>query len=148
MVVAIVFGGVNSTNSSRYSSAFLLTQVGIFAITYSGVCAHGNNKWYFGLFWLVEAINAVLGFKIIHEIFLDVFRPYHSLKDLGTPVFKWAGLVMLLVSVVVAASNSFDQDPVVHAVLTLQRSVRLVQFGLILFLDPVFALSWEFRASR
>ncbi|MGC2151751.1 MAG: hypothetical protein WA618_06885, partial [Terriglobales bacterium] len=81
-----------------------------------------------------QAFNAILSFKIIHEIFLDVFRPYHSLKDLGTPVFKWAGLVMLLVSVVVAASNSFNQDPVAHAVITLQRSVRLVQFGLILFL--------------
>src|ERR1700676_772523 len=41
---------------------------------------------------------------------------------------------MLLVSVVVAFSNSFDHSPLVHAVTTLQRSVRIVQFGLILFL--------------
>jgi len=111
---------------------FLLTQIGVFAITYS---VYGlNSLWYFWLYWSSQAFNAILSFKIIHEIFLDVFRPYHSLKDLGTPVFKWAGLVMLLVSVVVAASNSFNQDPVAHAVITLQRSVRLVQFGLILFL--------------
>ncbi len=115
--------------------AFLLTQVGIFVITYPIYKIFGiSTTWYFGLYWLSQALNAVLCFKIIHEVFLDVFRPYHSLKDLGTPVFKWAGLVMLLVSVVVAASNSGDQDPVVHAVVTLQRSVRLVQFGLILFL--------------
>ncbi len=111
---------------------YLLTQIGVFAITYS---VYGlNGLWYFWLYWGTMALNAVLSFKIIHEIFLDVFRPYHSLKDLGTPVFKWAGLVMLLVSVVVAASNSFEQDPIAHAVLTLQRSVRLVQVGLILFL--------------
>ncbi|MGA9555755.1 MAG: hypothetical protein WBR11_02800 [Terriglobales bacterium] len=111
---------------------FLLTQIGVFAITYS---VYGlNSLLYFWLYWSSQAFNAILSFKIIHEIFLDVFRPYHSLKDLGTPVFKWAGLVMLLVSVVVAASNSFNQDPVAHAVITLQRSVRLVQFGLILFL--------------
>jgi hypothetical protein len=111
---------------------FLLTQIGVFAITYS---VYGlNSLWYFWLYWGSQAFNAILSFKIIHEVFLDVFRPYHSLKDLGTPVFKWAGLVMLLVSVVVAASNSFNQDPVAHAVITLQRSVRLVQFGLILFL--------------
>ena len=116
-------------------TAFLLTQIGIFAITYPVYAIYGiSNKWYFGLFWLSQALNAVLNFKIIHEVFLDVFRPYHALKDLGTPVFKWAGLVMLLVAVVVAASNSNDQDPVTHAVLTLQRSVRLIQFGLILFL--------------
>jgi len=115
--------------------AFLLTQVAIFVITYPIYSIYGiSTVWYFGLYWLSQALNAVLCFKIIHEVFLDVFRPYHALKDLGTPVFKWAGLVMLLVSVVVAASNSVDQEPVVHAVLTMQRSVRLVQFGLILFL--------------
>jgi len=41
---------------------------------------------------------------------------------------------MLLVSVVVAFSNSASQDPLVQAVTTLQRSVRMVQCGLILFL--------------
>ncbi len=112
---------------------FLLAQVAIFAAIFPLWLA-GNHKMYFGLFWLGEAVNAVLGFKVIHEIFLDVFRPYHTLKDLGTLLFKWAGVVMLLVSVVVAFSNSFDQSPLVQAVTTLQRSVRIVQFGLILFL--------------
>lgn len=118
--------------------SFLLAQLVIFAGTYPLYRANNHNYkwyfWYFWVFWSGEAVNAVLGFKIIHEIFLDVFRPYHALKDLGTPVFKWAGVVMLLVSVVVAASNSFSQDPIVHAVTTLERSVCMVQFGLILFL--------------
>ena len=65
-----------------------------------------------------EALNAFFGFKVIHEIFLNVFRPYQYLKDLGTLLFKWAGVVLLLVSVVVAFSNSFDQSPLVHAVTT------------------------------
>jgi hypothetical protein len=71
---------------------------------------------------------------VIHEIFLDVFRPYHTLKDLGTLLFKWAGVVLLLLSLVVAFSNSLDRDPLVHALATLQRSVGVVQLGLILFL--------------
>lgn len=103
--------------------------------------SNGSSNWfagyytlYFGLFWLGEAINAVLGFKVIHEIFLDVFRPYHTLKDLGTLLFRWAGIVMLLVSVVVAFANSYEQSPLVHAITTLHRSVRIVQVGLILFL--------------
>jgi len=112
---------------------FLLVQVTNFAITFPLWLA-GSQKVYFGLFWLGEAVNAVLGFKVIHEIFLDVFRPYHTLKDLGTLLFKWAGVVMLLVSVVVAFSNSLDESPLVHALTTLQRSVRIVQLGLILFL--------------
>jgi hypothetical protein len=110
---------------------FMLVQVAIFAISFP---LYANRGVYFWVYWCGELVNAVLAFKVIHEIFLDVFRPYHALKDLGTPVFKWAGVVMLLVSVVVAASNSFGQDPIIHAVTTLERSVRLVQFGLILFL--------------
>jgi hypothetical protein len=113
--------------------SFLVVQVAFFAVTYP-LYRDATYKWYFWFYWLGEAVNAVLGFKVIHEIFLDVFRPYHALKDLGTPVFKWAGVVMLLVSVVVAASNTYSQDPIVHAVTTLERSVCMVQFGLILFL--------------
>src|SRR6202049_1960783 len=112
---------------------FLLAQVLNFSVIFPLWLA-GNYVLYFIPFWLGEAINAVLGFKVIHEIFIDVFRPYHTLKDLGTLLFKWAGVVMLLVSVVVAFSNSFDESPLIHALSTLQRSVRVVQFGLILFL--------------
>lgn len=112
---------------------FLLAQVVIFALIFPSWIL-GNYEFYFDSFWICEAINACLGFKVIHEIFLDVFRPYHTLKDLGTLLFKWAGLVMLLVSVVVAFSNSFDHSPLIHAITTLQRSVRIVQVGLILFL--------------
>lgn len=112
--------------------SYLLVQVAFFAVTYPFY--ERSRFWYFWLFWFGQGLNALLGFKVIHEIFLDVFRPYRALQDLGTPVFKWAGAVMLLVSVVVAASNSFSHSPLIHAVTTMQRSVRTVQFGLILFM--------------
>jgi hypothetical protein len=112
---------------------FLVTQVVNFAVIYP-LYRTGDYDLYFWPFWTGEAVNAFLGFKVIHEIFLDVFRPFHTLKDLGTLLFKWAGVVMLLVSVVVAFSNSLDQSPLIHALTTLQRSVRMVQLGLILFL--------------
>jgi hypothetical protein len=112
---------------------FVIVQIANFAVIFPLWRTH-NYGLYFYPFWIGEAINAVLGFKVIHEIFLNVFRPYHTLKDLGTLLFKWAGVVMLMVSVVVAFSNSYDQSPLVHAVTTLQRSVRIVQLGLILFM--------------
>jgi hypothetical protein len=110
---------------------YLICQIAIFAAIFP---FRNHYAWFFWIYWIGATINAVLGFKIIHEVFLDVFRRYHTLKDLGTVVFKWAGVVMLLVSVVVAFSNSNDHDPLIHAVTTLQRSVRMVQFGLVLFL--------------
>jgi len=93
-----------------------------------------KSQWFFYSYWVGAAVSALLSFRVIHEIFLDVFRPYDMLKDLGTVLFKWTGVVMLLVSVVVAFSNSAQSDPLVQAVTTLQRSVRMVQCGLILFL--------------
>lgn len=112
--------------------AYVVSLIAIFAMTYP-ILRLGNYEWYFWVFWSGAAISAILGFKVIHEIFIDVFRPYQQLKDLGTVVFKWAFVVMLLVSVVVAFSDS-HRGPVVHAVRTLENSVRFVQFGLILFL--------------
>src|SRR2546421_2261728 len=84
---------------------YLLAQIGIFAITFP-LRATSKFEWFFYAYWAGAAVSALLGFRVIHEIFLDVFRPYHMLRDLGTVLFKWAGLVMLLVSVVVAFSSS------------------------------------------
>jgi len=111
---------------------YLLAQIGIFVVTFP---AYGrNNALYFWGYWLGKVLNSLLSFIVIHDIFLDVFSPYHALKDLGTMVFKWAGFVMLLVAVVVAASSSSSQDPLIHAALTLERCIGLVQVGLVLFL--------------
>ncbi len=112
---------------------YILAQIGIFAITFPLRSAE-NYEWFFYTYWAGAAVSALLSFRVIHEVFLDVFRPYHTLKDLGTVLFKWAGVVMMLVSVVVAFSSSAQGDPLVQAVTTLQRSVRMVQCGLILFL--------------
>ncbi len=112
---------------------YVLAQLGIFAITFPLRSAH-NYELFFYAYWLGAAVSALLSFKVIHEIFLDVFRPYHMLKDLGTVLFKWTGLVMLLVSVIVAFSNTTHSDPLAQAITLLQRSVRMVQCGLILFL--------------
>ena len=102
---------------------------------------------YFWLYWACSAVNLVLGFMVIYEIFLDVFRPYHTLKDLGSVLFKWAALVMSLVGFVVAASSPIgDQGPIVQAVITVTRCVRVAQVGLILFLlvfSRYLGVSWK-----
>ena len=64
-----------------------------------------------------------------------MLRPYPNLKDLGTLLFKWAALVMFLVAMVVtAASQSGTETPLGQAVIIVQRCVRVIQCGLILFL--------------
>jgi hypothetical protein len=116
--------------------SYIAFQIAAFAVTLP--LRMQGPRFYTGFFyvyWATTAISVVIGFGVIHEVFQDVFRPYHTLRDLGSVLFKWAGLVMLMVALVVAAStSSTTEDPLVAGITTLQRSVRVVQCGLVLFL--------------
>jgi hypothetical protein len=113
---------------------YVVFQILVFAITFP---LHSVRFYivFFYVYWATTAVSVILGFRVIHEVFLDVFRPYHTLRDLGSVLFKWAGLVMLMVAGVVAASTaSGTGDPLGTGIMTLQSSVRVVQCGLVLFL--------------
>jgi len=126
--------------------AYVVFQVLNFVILFP-IFRSGNTVAYFYAYWISAAISLAIVFKVIHEIFLDVFRPYHTLKDLGTVLFKWAALVMLLVAMVVtAASQSGGDAPLTQAVIIGQRCIRVVQCGLILFLlvfSKYLGVSWR-----
>src|SRR5215471_4670552 len=131
----------------NYFFAYIVTQILSFIVVFSTYW-HNYNA-YFYLSWFSNAVSAVLGFKVIHEVFLDVFRPFHTLRDLGTVLFKWAGLVMLLVAIVVAFSSPSSsplQSPLTQAILTTERCVRVIQCGLVLFLlvfSRYLGISWR-----
>jgi len=125
--------------------AYLVFQVVSFAVLFP-IHEYGSYTSYFYTFWVIATVSLAIGFKVIHEIFLDVFRPYHTLKDLGTVLFKWAALVMVFVALVVAVASPGGQSPIVLAVITMQRCVRVIQCGLILFLlvfSRYLAVSWK-----
>src|SRR5438270_3182919 len=131
--------------------AYIVSQILIFSVLFPIYRAE-SYELYFYVYWTTTSVSVALGFKVIHEIFLDIFRPYHTLKDLGSVLFKWAGLVMLLVAGVMSASSRVganDPDPLVQAILTLQRSVRVVQCGLVFFLlvfSKYLGISWRQRS--
>lgn len=127
---------------------YILWQIANFLILFP-LCKMGPAYYdaYFYVSWLSAAVSLGLGFKVIHEVVLNVFQPYHALKDLSTILFRWAALVMLLVALVVAASNAGSNiSPITQAVVTAQRCVRVVQCGLILFLlvfSKYLGISWR-----
>ena len=126
--------------------AYILCQVLIFATVFP-IFLKGSYEHFFYVYWICTGLSLAIGFKVIHEIFLDVFRPYHTLQDLGSVLFKWSALVMLLVaSIVAAASPANEQGALVQAILTVQRCVRVTQVGLILFLlvfSRYLGVSWR-----
>ncbi len=72
---------------------------------------------------------------MIHEVFLDVFRPYHTLRDLGLSPVQVGGPGHADGR---GCGGGFEsvrwRFPDRAAIMTLQRSVRVVQCGLMLFL--------------
>jgi hypothetical protein len=131
--IAIVMFRRGRYRQFKYFFAYIVAQILAFAVVFPTYRYAPTACIY--LSWFSTAISVALGFKVIHEAFLDAFRPFHTLRDLGTVLFKWAGLVMLLVAGVVSVStNSSDSAPWVEAILTAQRCVRIIQVGMVLFL--------------
>jgi hypothetical protein len=117
----------------RFFFGYILTQIVSFGIVFPAYWRGSASAFY--LYWLTNAVSVAFGFGVIHEVFVDVFRSFHTLRDLGSVLFKWAGLVMLLVAGVVSVStNSSTVAPWMQAIITTQRCVRMVQVGMVLFL--------------
>src|ERR1700733_5606448 len=132
-VIAIAMLRRGQYREFKYFFAYVVTQIVSFTVVFSTYRNYPPALFYVS--WISTAISVALGFKVIHEAFLDVFRPFHTLRDLGTVLFKWAGLVMLLVAGVVSVSaNSSDTAPWIQAIVTAQRCVRIIQVGMVLFL--------------
>jgi len=132
--------------------AYLLTQIAFVAFLfpfYNFASDHVFYRYWTFLNWGASFVGFSLAFKVLHEIFMDVFRPYHSMKDLGTILFRWGALVMLLVGVVVAASTRADVPLVDQALVAVQRCVRLAQMGMVLFLIAFashLGIRWKHRS--
>src|SRR5712672_3675649 len=132
-VIAIAMFRCAQHRAFKFFFAYIITQIMSFAVVFSTFKYYNPATFYVS--WISTAVSVALGFMVIHEAFLDVFRPFHTLRDLGTVLFKWAGLVMLLVAGVVSVSNnSSDMLPWMLAITTTQRCVRIIQVGMVLFL--------------
>ena len=132
-VIAIAMFRRGQHRIFKFFFAYIVAQILSFAVVFP--MYRYNYSACFYLYWFTTAISVALGFQVIHEAFLDVFRPFHTLRDLGTVLFKWAGLVMLLVAGVVSVSTSSSNTaPWMQAIMTAQRCVRIIQVGMVLFL--------------
>src|ERR1700678_1330570 len=118
----------------KFFFVYIVAQVLIFSLIFPSYIKH--NYWaFFYLYWFSNAVSAVLGFQVIHEVFLDVFRPFHTLRDLGTVLFRWVAFVMIMAAGVVAVStDSKETLPWMQALLPSQRISHIVQVVIVLLL--------------
>lgn len=90
---------------------------------------------YFWSYWVVSFISVMLGFFVMREVFVNLLRPYDSLRELGDVLFRWAAVVLIMVAIVSAASGTLPGvSRTTVAILALERGVRVMQCGLVLFM--------------
>jgi hypothetical protein len=100
-----------------------------------GVWRFGGYSMYYYAFWAVNATSVLLAFIVMHEVFVDAFRPYEALRDLGGMLFRWSGLILLMLAGLSAfVSKTTDVSIMYDSLVALQRSVLVMQCGLVLFL--------------
>jgi hypothetical protein len=126
--------------------AYILFQVVQFAILFP-IYRWGSSTNYFYAYWISAILCWIFGFKIIHEVFSDVFRPFPALKNVGTVMFRWAALVAAGWAFLLVVSTSGGPDaPLVAGMIALEKCVRFVQCALILFLllfSRSLGVSWR-----
>jgi hypothetical protein len=96
---------------------------------------HLSYSGYFYSYWTMSIIGSVLGLAVMHEVFSNIFKAYDSLQDLAMVLFRWAAVVLVLVAIVMGASSGHvEGSRLLSTILALERSVRVMQCSMVLFL--------------
>jgi hypothetical protein len=90
---------------------------------------------YFEAYWTGNAVSVILAVIVMDEILHKLFKEYGGAQNLGAMIFRWTcGLLLVLAIVNALSSQQGNSDRVVAAVLSFDRSVRLMQCGLVCLL--------------
>jgi hypothetical protein len=102
---------------------------------------------YFYLYWTLSFVYMALEFGIMYEILVNALKPYSALIDLGKMLFRWAAAFLLFAAVLTAlATAGSHASRLVAAVTLIERSMRLMQCGLLLLFfvfERRLGLSWR-----
>jgi len=90
---------------------------------------------YFDVYWALNAVSVFLALAVMDEIWRQLFNNYAGFQRLGTLLFRWACVLLFLIAVLVAFSTRHtNADRVITAVFTFDRTMRLMQCGLVFLL--------------
>src|ERR1700735_3963586 len=99
------------------------------------LAAYSYTAYYYA-YYANLGLSVLISFAVLQEIFKDAFRPYENLRDLSVILFRWSALVVFLVAVMWAinAAHNADNGVFTEIMMLSDRSVRLMQCGLVFFL--------------
>jgi len=113
----------------------------------SRMIGHGLGGLYRYVFLVTAAGSTALRFGIIQEISNNVFHDYPRLMGIATASMRWITGILLVSAVLVALySSAAVSDNLLAGIMLLDRSMAIIQAGLLLFLflfSRMFGLSWR-----
>lgn len=93
----------------------------------------GEN--YFDAYWTGNAVSVLFAVAVMDEILHQLFVEYGGIQTMASTIFRWACGLLVLVSIVGAISGyEGSADRVTAAILSFERSLRLMQCGLFLLI--------------
>jgi len=127
----------------RYS-AFCAAASAVSVLPFIFFC---SSKLYFYGYWMITTGTMVLEFAVLYELLVNALKPYAALIDLGKMLFRWAAVFLVLAALLTAfATTGSGNHKLIAATYLLQRTVRLMQCGLLLLffgLEKRLGLSWR-----
>lgn len=156
IAVAIVIAGVQAFTLRILNQRNLRSEFPVF-FRYSVFCIAGcaitlipfvvSCPQYFYVYWVLTPVTMVLEFGVLYELLVNALKPYSALIDLGKMLFRWAAVFLILAALLTAfATTGSGNHKLVAASELLQRTVRLMQCGLLLLffgLEKRLGLSWR-----
>jgi multidrug transporter EmrE-like cation transporter len=144
-VILVVLTKRNLRRDLRFFCAYLAFN--ICGFLFLAFAVQGSPIRYFYSFWSVTAIGMLLCFAVLYEAFVSTLKPFSAVIDLAKMLFGWAALFLLIsAGLTAAATSGAHTSKICAAVLLMDRSVQLLQCGLLLFLmifEKRFGLSWR-----
>lgn len=156
IAVAVVIVGVQAFTLRILNQRKLRSEFPVF-FRYSFVCAAGCAislipfvfycRQYFYVYWVITGITMIFEFWVLYELLVNALKPYSALIDLGKMLFRWAAVFLVLAALLTAfATTGTSNHKIEAAAELLQRTVRLMQCGLLLLffgLEKRLGLSWR-----
>ncbi len=84
---------------------------------------HFSYSAYFYSYWIVTALTVLFTFTIILELFRVAFRNFAAIQNIGTAVFRW-GALLVLIAALLTAFRQKTSFGVIESILLADRSAR------------------------
>ena len=110
----------------------------------------GTYVEYFINYWTMSALKNVLRFGVLYEVFRHTLKDYDALRHFSRRLFQWGAVALFGVAIVTAAvAPGQGLGGAVRPIVMLERSVVIVQVGLLLLLFvcvTYLRLPWQHQA--